>query len=87
MASLNPLSSNLDLRKAKHLLRRATFNYSKEQIDTFVGMSATAAVNSLTTALPNTLSEPYDLDHLIILTVTLYQMATLKEEVEREKIS
>lgn len=60
MASLNPLSSNLDLRKAKHLLRRATFNYTKEQIDTFVGMSATAAVNSLTSASANALPEPYD---------------------------
>jgi uncharacterized protein (DUF1800 family) len=60
MASLNPLSSNLDLRKAKHLLRRATFKFSKGQLETFVGMSAPAAVNSLTTALPNTLPEPYD---------------------------
>ncbi|MDG1730714.1 MAG: DUF1800 family protein [Algibacter sp.] len=60
MASLNPLSSPLDLRKAKHLLRRATFSYTKEQLDTFVGMSASAAVNSLTTASVNTLSEPYD---------------------------
>ena len=60
MASLNPLGSNLDLRKAKHLLRRATFNFTKEQLDTFVGMSATDAVNSLTTVSANTLSEPYD---------------------------
>ena len=60
MASLNPLGSNLDLRKAKHLLRRTTFKFTKEQLDTFVGMSATAAVNSLTTASANTLPEPYD---------------------------
>ncbi|WP_299555413.1 DUF1800 family protein [Seonamhaeicola sp.] len=60
MASLNPLSSNLDLRKAKHLLRRATFNYTKEQLDTFVGMSAIDAVNSLTTNVPYILAEPYD---------------------------
>lgn len=60
MASLNPLSSPLDLRKAKHLLRRATFNFTKEQLDVFVGMSATDAVNSLTTASANVLSEPYD---------------------------
>lgn len=60
MASLNPLGSNLDLRKAKHLLRRATFKFTKEQLDTFVDMSATAAVNSLTTAAANTLAEPYD---------------------------
>jgi uncharacterized protein (DUF1800 family) len=60
MASLNPLGSNLDLRKAKHLLRRATFKFTKEQLDTFVGMSASAAVNSLTIASVNALSEPYD---------------------------
>lgn len=60
MASLNPLGLNLDLRKAKHLLRRATFNFTKERLETFVGMSATAAVNSLTTASVNTLAEPYD---------------------------
>ncbi|MEP1487077.1 MAG: DUF1800 family protein [Algibacter sp.] len=60
MASLNPLGSSLDLRKAKHLLRRSTFNFTKEQLNTFVGMSATDAVNSLTTTSANTLSEPYD---------------------------
>ena len=60
MASLNPLSSPLDLRKAKHLLRRATFTFSKEQLETFVGMTATDAVNSLTIASANILPEPYD---------------------------
>ncbi|WP_298339192.1 DUF1800 family protein [uncultured Algibacter sp.] len=60
MASLNPLGGTLDLRKAKHLLRRSTFNYSKEQLDIFVGITATDAVNSLTTASTNTLPEPYD---------------------------
>ncbi len=60
MASLNPLSSNLDLRKAKHLLRRATFNYTKSQLDTFVGMSAVDAVNSLTNDVAYILQEPYD---------------------------
>lgn len=60
MASLNPLSTTLDLRKAKHLLRRATFNYTKEQLESFVGMTAINAVNSLTTDPVNILSEPYD---------------------------
>jgi uncharacterized protein (DUF1800 family) len=60
MASLTPISSNLDLRKAKHLLRRATFNYTKSQLDVFVGMTATDAVNSLATTSSNTLLEPYD---------------------------
>lgn len=60
MASLNPLGSNLDLRKAKHLLRRATFTFTKEQLDAFVGISATNAVNSLLSVSTNTISEPYD---------------------------
>ncbi len=60
MASLNPLGTNLDLRKAKHLLRRASFNFSKEQLDTFVGMSAAQAVNSLMAVSPNALPEPFD---------------------------
>ncbi|MEC3906956.1 DUF1800 family protein [Tamlana sp. 2201CG12-4] len=60
MASLNPLGTALDLRRAKHLLRRATFNFSKAQLDTFVGMSATDAVNSLTGNPANILPEPYD---------------------------
>ena len=60
MASLNPLGGNLDLRKAKHLLRRATFNYTKEQLDVFIGMTAADAVDSLTIDSLNTLLEPYD---------------------------
>lgn len=60
MASINAFSAPLDLRLAKHLLRRATFNYSKEQLDIFVGMTASEAVNSLTTDPTNILSEPYD---------------------------
>lgn len=60
MASLNPLNSNLDLRKAKHLLRRATFNYTKQQLEAFTNMTATQAVDSLTTTSANILPEPYD---------------------------
>ncbi|AJR04888.1 DUF1800 domain-containing protein [Siansivirga zeaxanthinifaciens] len=60
MASLNPLTSKLGFRKAKHLLRRATFNYSKSQLDAIADMTATDAVNSLATLPPNILAEPYD---------------------------
>lgn len=60
MASLNPLGSNLDLRKAKHLLRRATFNFTKEQLNALVGLPAIEAVNTLTTAFESHLLEPYD---------------------------
>lgn len=60
MASLNPLGSNLDLRKAKHLLRRATFNFTKEQLNLFIGISAIEAVNGLTDNLDNNLDQPFD---------------------------
>lgn len=60
MASLNPLSSTLGLRRAKHLLRRATFNYSKAQLDALSNMTAVDAVNSLAISPANSLSEPYD---------------------------
>jgi len=60
MASLNPLGGNLDLRKAKHLLRRATFNFTTEQLNVFTGMTATQAIDSLTADSPNALLEPYD---------------------------
>ena len=60
MPSLSPLDIPLDLRLAKHLLRRATFNYSKEQLEVFVGMSATDAINSIATNPDNMVSEPYD---------------------------
>ena len=60
MASLSPLGTSLDLRKAKHLLRRATFNFSKEQLNNFVGLSAADAVNSLISAPANAILEPYD---------------------------
>jgi uncharacterized protein (DUF1800 family) len=60
MPSLSPLDTPLDLRLAKHLLRRATFNFSKEQLEVFVGMSAIDAVNSIAINPDNILSEPYD---------------------------
>ena len=60
MASLNPLGTTLDLRKAKHLLRRATFNFTKEQLDTFVGMTAADAITSIIAVPANALSEPFD---------------------------
>ncbi|WP_298530371.1 DUF1800 family protein [uncultured Algibacter sp.] len=60
MASLNPLSGSLDLRKSKHLLRRATFNYTKAQLEVFTGMTAAGAVSSLISQTANILPEPYD---------------------------
>ena len=60
MSSLSPLNTPLGLRRAKHLLRRATFNYSKSQLDAIASMTAFDAVNSLAISLENTLSEPFD---------------------------
>ncbi|QQY83516.1 DUF1800 family protein [Tamlana sp. s12] len=60
MASLNPLNSNLDQRKAKHLLRRSTFNYTKNQIDACTGMTPRDVIDKLITPTTNALAEPYD---------------------------
>lgn len=60
MASLNPLSETLGLRRAKHLLRRASFNYTKEQLEVFANLTATSALNILSSSPTNKLAEPYD---------------------------
>lgn len=57
---LMPFTQVLGLRKAKHLLRRATFNYSKSTIDAISTMSATDALSYLTTDNDYILSEPFD---------------------------
>ena len=45
--SLAPFLEVLGIRKAKHLLRRATYNYSKETLNTIAGMTAIEAVSLL----------------------------------------
>ncbi|MDT7830753.1 DUF1800 family protein [Flavobacteriaceae bacterium S356] len=60
MASLASISGTLDQRKAKHLLRRASYNFEKSSIENFVGKTITEALNILTTEQPNIWSEPYD---------------------------
>lgn len=57
---LTPYTDSLGLRKAKHLLRRATFNYSKSNIDTISEMSASQALSFLTSDDDYILSEPFD---------------------------
>ena len=47
MASLQPQTGTLGKRLAKHLLRRATFNYTKANIDTYSTMTVGAAVDAL----------------------------------------
>ena len=63
MASLLPSTSVLGLRKAKHLLRRASFSYSKKQIDEFALLTPTEALDKLIPATPDysyILRKPYD---------------------------
>jgi hypothetical protein len=57
---LAPYVQPLGLRKAKHLLRRATFNYSKSAIDTISLMSPSEALSFLTSDEGYIISEPFD---------------------------
>lgn len=60
MPSLTPLNENLGFRRAKHLLRRTTFNYSKSQVEAFSNMTPAQAVTTLFKPTVNKLAEPYD---------------------------
>jgi uncharacterized protein (DUF1800 family) len=42
--ALTPLQGTLGIKRAAHLLRRATFGATKEQIDTFAGLTAAEAI-------------------------------------------
>tara|TARA_B100000963_G_scaffold53528_1_gene41629 strand:+ start:4075 stop:5706 length:1632 start_codon:yes stop_codon:yes gene_type:complete len=57
---LLPHTGILGLRKAKHLLRRATFNYSKNNISEMATMTALEAISFLTYDSDYLLSEPFD---------------------------
>ena len=60
MPSLNPYESPLGYRKAKHLLRRACFNYSKTTIDYFATLTPEDAVNELSNEPVLFWEHPYD---------------------------
>lgn len=60
MPSLDPYTSVLGRRKAKHLLRRATLNFSKSQIDHFSGLTPQAALAILCQPVVNKLNRPID---------------------------
>ena len=61
MASLDPLTEVLGFRLAKHLLRRSSFNYSKEKIDLFATKTPLEALNLLIDNTTNILQYgPYD---------------------------
>lgn len=60
MPSLAIYSQVLGLRKAKHLLRRTTFNYTKKTIDEFAVLTASEALTKLSQKATSGLSRPYD---------------------------
>ena len=60
MASIAPYTSVLGHRHGMHLLRRATFNLSKTQIDSFASKIATTAVDDLFVIPALSVSEPID---------------------------
>jgi uncharacterized protein (DUF1800 family) len=60
MAALDPLEGKLGLRKAKHLLRRATYNYTKDKINLFKAFTVQEAMDVLIVPSVPILSEPFD---------------------------
>jgi hypothetical protein len=60
MASLNPNTAVLGIKNAKHLLRRATFVYTKALIDQYSKLTPAQALDLLLVDSPLTLPLPYD---------------------------
>jgi uncharacterized protein (DUF1800 family) len=60
MASLNPNTAVLGIKNAKHLLRRATFVYTKVLIDQYSKLTPDQALDLLLVDSPLTLPMPYD---------------------------
>ncbi|MFN0176824.1 MAG: DUF1800 family protein [Saprospiraceae bacterium] len=58
MASLSPLTGSLGHRRAAHLLRRTSFNYSKPKVDQMAGQTAAQALNSILQLNPLQQSQP-----------------------------
>ena len=58
--SLSPFSEILGLRKAKHLLRRATYNYSKETLNNIANMTANQAISFLSENSSDVLEAPFE---------------------------
>ena len=58
--SLAPLSSNLGVSRAKHLLRRACFHYNKELLYTISGLNVDQAIDYLLQDNTVSYEEPYD---------------------------
>jgi uncharacterized protein (DUF1800 family) len=60
MASLNPNTAVLGVKNAKHLLRRATFVYTKVLIDQYSKLTPSEALDLLLADNPLTINLPYD---------------------------
>jgi uncharacterized protein (DUF1800 family) len=58
MASLAPLQGSLGKRRASHLLRRASYRYTKSKVNQLAGMDASTAATLLLTPPPYYLTEP-----------------------------
>lgn len=60
MASLNPITGKLGIKKAAHLLRRTTFGPTKQDIEKFANMDISAAMDILLqdVALPSPPKDP-----------------------------
>ena len=60
MAIIDPRTGPLGQRLAKHLLRRATYNITKDRVDYFAGLTAQQALSELTILPDPYLEEPID---------------------------
>lgn len=58
--SLSPLTSNLGVTRAKHLLKRACFHYNKDLLYTVSNMTTSEAINLLLQDNAVSYAEPYD---------------------------
>lgn len=58
MASLSPLAGSLGHRRAAHLLRRTSFNFTKPKVDQMAGQTAAQAISTLLQLNPLQLSQP-----------------------------
>ena len=74
MASISTRTGVLGKRLAAHLLRRSTYHYNRERVDTFAQMTATQAVEDLLKPMPTpTVSTPPTLDKSTISTWWMHQ--------------
>ena len=58
MASLNPITGLLGVRRAAHLLRRCSFHYTRSRVDALAAMTPTEALADLLAPRPLQLEQP-----------------------------